>query len=107
MLKVTITGLSAKLKQRVEDATVKKHSYKDTIFDPTTPEFIPDPNDPEAELMVPMQDRMKPNPMSKEKFVEFILERFLSETLEGYEEELALGTLGKDARKKAKTDLLV
>lgn len=102
-MKVTITELSPPLKTRVETAIAARYNYPETVLDLSTPEFIPDPNDPEAELMVPREDRQMPNPMTKWEFVEKILENLLIETTAGYERSIA-EEAGKIAEEKTKTD---
>ena len=106
-MNIAITGLAAGLKARISAAIAHRFQYPETVFDPSTPEFIPDPNDPEAEIMVPLEDRQKPNPQTKWQFVEEVLKRFVGENLGGYEEEVAVqaNNICRAAREKANTDL--
>ena len=106
-MKITITDLTVPLRARVEEAIAHRYNYPETVFDSTTPEFIPDPNDPEAEIMVPLEDRQKPNPMTKRIFVEEVLKKFIIENVGGFEAErdIQANDIGKAAREKAETDL--
>jgi len=105
-MKITITGLIDDQKQRITDAICVRYKYPETVFDPSTPEFIQDPNDPEAKLMVPLEERQKPNPMTKWAFVSEAVRTFLSETIAGFEADRDVGAndIAQAARTKAKED---